>query len=84
MKPNLPAPPSDLFGFRATVEHESDIDQAFLDRYQYAEPCPTLGAGLWTLYRHPNETEGVPIPGTQGMTLPGDHNIYDLNKRVQA
>ena len=82
MKPNLPAPPADIFGFRATMKHESEIDQAMLDQYQYAEPCP-LGTGFWTLYRHPNETEGVPIPGTRGMTLPGDHNVYDLDKRVQ-
>lgn len=82
MKPNLPAPPSDSWGFRVRVEHESDIDQAMLDQYQYAKPCP-LGPRLWSLFRPPNAQEGVPIPGTKGMTLPGDHNIYELNKRVQ-
>ena len=84
MKPNLPLPPSDVFGFRALTEHESDLDQEIIARYQYAEPSFELGAGVWTLYRPPNETEGVPIPGTKGMTLPGDHNRYNLRERVQS
>ena len=81
MKPNLPLPPDNVWGFRIAVFEEEDIDQELLDQYQYAKPC-LLGPGIWELLREPNEDEGVPIPGTKGMTLPGDHNIHDLEKLI--
>ena len=80
MKPNLPAPPASVFGFRCIVVEEADIDQKLLDQYQYAKP--SFMPGLWELLREPNEDEGVPIPGTKGMTLPGDHRIHDLEKLI--
>ena len=80
MKPNLPAPPSDISGYRVALFEEQDIDQELLNRYQYAKPSGL--PGLWSLYRPPNENEGVPIPGTKGMTLPGDHTVYDLKKML--
>ena len=79
MKPNLPPPPSDVFGFRVAMFDEDDIDQAVLDQYAYALEDPSLGMkGFWLLYRPPNADEGVPIPGTKGTTLPGDHHEYKL------
>ena len=81
MKPNLPAPPASVFGFRCVIVEEADIDQELLDRFQFAKPCE-IGTGIWELYRPPNEDEGVPIPGTRGMTLPGDHRIHDLEKLI--
>ena len=84
MKPNLPAPPADMFGFRAVIASEEEIDQELLDRYEFAEKCPPMGVGTdevwWSLYRRPRADEGVPIPGTKGMTLPGDHQKHDLEK----
>lgn len=81
MKPNLPAPPASVFGFRCVIVEEADICQELLDNYQYAKRSD-FGPGLWELYRPPNEEEGVPIPGTKGMTLPGDHSIHDLEKLI--
>ena len=80
MKPNLPAPPSDVFGYRVALFEETDIDQELLDQYQYAKP--SFMPGLWELLREPNENEGVPIPGTRGMTLPGDHSVHDLESLI--
>jgi hypothetical protein len=76
MKPNLPPPPFDVFGFRVGMYEECDIDQELIDRYAYARES-TL-KGFWELFRPPNADEGVPIPGTKGMTLPGDHHRYKL------
>ena len=79
MKPNLPLPPSDCWGFRVAMFDEPDIDQAVLDEYVYAKEDPNPGMkGFWLLYRPPNADEGVPIPGTKSMTLPGDHHMYKL------
>ena len=80
MKPNLPTPPASVFGFRGIVVEEADIDQELLSHYQYA--APTSIPGVWELLREPNDDEGVPIPGTKGMTLPGDHTVHDLEKLV--
>tara|TARA_A200000159_G_scaffold68719_2_gene63651 strand:+ start:4274 stop:4516 length:243 start_codon:yes stop_codon:yes gene_type:complete len=80
MKPNLPEPPSDIFGYRVALFEEADIDQELLNQYQYAKP--SFMPGLWELFRPPNDNEGVPIPGTKGMTLPGDHTVHDLEKLV--
>ena len=67
----------------AFLVEEADIDRELLDQYQYAEP--SIIPGLWELLREPNENESVPIPGTRGgMTLPGDHNVHDLEKLIEA
>ena len=82
MKPNLPLPPvSDRWGFRVGMYEEADIDQELLDKYAYAKESSMM-KGYWELFRPPNADEGVPIPGTRGMTLPGDHHIYKLNERL--
>ena len=81
MKPNLPPPPASIWGFRCVAVEEDDIDQELLDKYKYAQPSDFM-PGLWELFRPPNEDEGVPIPGTRGMTLPGDHHCYDIEKLI--
>ena len=65
MKPNLPAPPSDLNGFHAEIAHEATIDQEYLDRFTYAEPCDFPGAqpGLWQLYIPPTDEKHVLVNG---------------------
>ena len=77
MKPNLPLPPSDIFGFRVGMYEECDIDQELIDHYTYARES-YWAQGYWELFRPPNADESVPIMGTKGKTLPGDHHKYKL------
>ena len=64
MKPNLPRPPINHKGFRVCMMEEADIDQALIDRYEYAEPETRIMPGyvLWTLYRHPTPEEAASDP----------------------
>ena len=51
MKPRLKPKPGGTIPLCGVVVHEDECTQELLDKYPFAEPEPTLGPKIWSLYR---------------------------------